>query len=46
MKYLDTKVIPQYCFSASRLFEKGEKHVSRICDEDVIVFVFVKVPKQ
>lgn len=40
MKYLNTKVIPQYCFSAFRLFEKGEKHVKRICDEDVIVFVF------
>lgn len=40
MKYLDTKVIPNYCFSSFRSFDVGEKHVNRICNEDIIIFVF------
>lgn len=34
------EILPQYHVSSFRFFEENEKHVSRICSEDVIVFVF------
>ena len=38
--FLDLNALPQYRFSSYRSFEADEKHVCRICPEDVIVFVF------
>ncbi|HPE95755.1 MAG TPA: AraC family transcriptional regulator [Bacillota bacterium] len=37
---LALNALPQYRFSSYRYFEAEEKHVCRICPEDVIVFVF------
>lgn len=40
MKYLSGDIIPQYKFSSYRFFEKGERHVERFCNEDVLLLVF------
>lgn len=37
---LNLDVLPQYEMSSFRYFEKGERHVTRICREDVLVMVF------
>lgn len=37
---LNIDILPKYHVSSFRYFEKHEKHVSRICSEDVVVFVF------
>jgi AraC-type DNA-binding domain-containing proteins len=37
---LNVDILPQYHVSSFRYFEENEKHVSRICSEDVIVLVF------
>ena len=42
---LDLARIPQYGFSSFRYFEAHEKHVNRICSDDVIVIVFGGVLK-
>lgn len=38
-EYLDTRVLPSYFHSRDRFFEKGERHVTRVCKEDVLVLV-------
>ena len=40
MKYLSGDAIPQYKFSSYRFFEKGERHVERFCNDDVLLLVF------
>lgn len=40
MKYLSGDLIPQYKFSSYRFFEKGEHHVERFCNDDVLLLVF------
>ena len=40
MRFLTGETIPQYKFSSFRFFEKDEKHVDRICNEDVLLLVF------
>lgn len=40
MKFLSGDTIPKYYFSSYRYFEEGERHVSRICNEDVLLIVF------
>ena len=40
MRGLSGKTLPIYKFSSYRYFEKGEKHVTRICKEDVLLIVF------
>ena len=32
--------LPAYCFSSFRFFDPGEKHVTRICGQDVLLMVF------
>lgn len=39
MEYLDCNFTPEYCFSSYRYFENNEKHINRICDDDVIIFM-------
>lgn len=38
--YIDTQSLPEYAYSNYRRFEKHEKHVTRHCDEDVLLIVF------
>jgi len=38
--YFDASYIPEYIYSSYRSFREGEHHVTRVCDEDVIVMVF------
>ena len=40
MKFLSGDTIPKYYFSSYRYFEEGERHVNRICNEDVLLIVF------
>ena len=40
MKYLSADEIPQYKFSSYRFFDKGERHVDRVCNDDVLLLVF------
>lgn len=39
-EYLDPRALPRYMFSHSRVFEPGEKHVTRVCREDVLIVMF------
>lgn len=36
---LDLERLPEYRFSAFKKFEEGEKHVTRICQEDVLILM-------
>lgn len=38
-EYLDAWVLPQYFHSRDRFFLPGERHVTRVCREDVLVLV-------
>ena len=40
MKYLSGDTIPQYKFSSYRFFDSGERHVDRVCNDDVLLIVF------
>lgn len=40
MKGISAFSVPEYLFSSYRYFAPGEFHVSRICDDDVIIMVF------
>ena len=40
MKGISAFSLPEYLFSSYRYFAPGEYHVSRICDDDVIIMVF------
>ena len=37
--YLDLDRIPDYAYSSFRTFYPGEKHVTRVCREDVLVLI-------
>lgn len=37
---LNLESLPRYCHSAYRFFQKDERHVARVCAEDVLVVVF------
>ena len=37
---LALNILPKYCFSSFRFFEEHEKHITRVCGEDVLVIVF------
>ncbi len=39
-EYLDPCALPRYMFSHDRIFESGEKHVTRVCREDVLILMF------
>lgn len=38
-EYLDTRLLPEFFCSSDRAFRPGERHVTRICQEDVLVLV-------
>ncbi len=38
--FLDTTQIPQYFFSSDRQFGVGEKHITRFCNEDVLLLMY------
>ena len=38
--YLSSQTLPRFLFSHDRVFQPGEKHVTRICSEDVLLLVF------
>ena len=40
MMFLDVDRPPVFAFSHDRQFESGEKHITRRCPEDVIVFIY------
>ena len=40
MEALSGNILPEYKFSSYRFFERGEKHVNRICNEDVLLIIF------
>ena len=40
MKFLSGDTIPKYYFSSYRYFEEGERHVNRVCNDDVLLIVF------
>ena len=38
--YLSSQTLPRFLFSHDRFFQPGEKHVTRICSEDVLLLMF------
>ena len=38
--YLSSQTLPRFLFSHDRVFQPGEKHVTRICSEDVLLLMF------
>lgn len=38
-EFLDTKRLPQYCFSHFRKFDPHERHITRHCAEDVLLLM-------
>lgn len=39
-EYLSSEKLPQFLFSHDRAFQPGEKHVTRVCPEDVLLLMF------
>lgn len=39
-EYLSSQSLPRFLFSHDRVFQPGEKHVNRICPEDVLLLMF------
>ena len=39
-EYLSSEKLPQLLFSHDRSFQPGEKHVTRVCPEDVLLLMF------
>ena len=39
-EYLSSEKLPQFLFSHDRSFQPGEKHVTRVCPEDVLLLMF------
>ena len=40
MRGLSAFKVPEYRYSSYRFFERGEKHINRICKDDVLLLVF------
>lgn len=38
--YLSSKTLPKYLFSAHKKFKLGERHVTRVCPESVLIIAF------
>ena len=39
-EFLDLNRLPEYSHSSFRYFEKHEKHITRVCLQDVLVMIF------
>lgn len=37
---LNINQLPEYCYSGFKTFVSGEKHITRICEEDVLIMMF------